>query len=164
MLKAHLDPEIDAASRRHDFIEQSAKWIAQYCKVRPGMKLLDLGCGPGLYAERFCKEGFRVTGLDYSRRSIAYAREHAEAETLPIDYHYNNYLDMDDREEGDAAVLIYCDYGVLPPESRKVLLKNVYGALKKDGIFILDGDSEKYREKLREMEAVEYLELSLIHI
>ena len=31
MLKAHLDPEIDAASRRHDFIEQSAKWIAQYC-------------------------------------------------------------------------------------------------------------------------------------
>ena len=68
MLKAHLDPEIDAASRRHDFIEQSAKWIAQYCKVRPGMKLLDLGCGPGLYAERFCKEGFRVTGLDYSRR------------------------------------------------------------------------------------------------
>jgi len=34
MLKAHLDPEIDAASRRHDFIEQSAKWIAQYCKAR----------------------------------------------------------------------------------------------------------------------------------
>lgn len=158
MLKAHLDPEIDAASRRHDFIEQSAKWIAQYCKVRPGMKLLDLGCGPGLYAERFCKEGFRVTGLDYSRRSIAYAREHAEAETLPIEYHYKNYLEMDYREEFDAAVLIYCDYGVLPPESRKVLLKNVYGALKKDGIFILDGDSEKYREKLREMEAVEYLE------
>ena len=98
MLKAHLDPEIDAASRRHDFIEQSAKWIAQYCKARPGMKLLDLGCGPGLYAERFCKEGFRVTGLDYSRRSIEYAREHAEAETLPIGYHYKNYLEMDYRE------------------------------------------------------------------
>lgn len=65
---------------------------------------------------------------------------------------------MDYREEFDAAVLIYCDYGVLPPENRKVLLKNVYGALKKDGIFILDGDSEKYREKLREMESVEYLE------
>lgn len=55
MRKAHLEPEIDAASRRHDFIEQSAKWIAQYCKARPGMKLLDLGCGPRLYAERFCK-------------------------------------------------------------------------------------------------------------
>ena len=75
MLKAHLDPEIDAATRLHDFIEQSAKWIAQYCKARPGMKLLDLGCGPGLYAERFCKEGFRVTGLDYSRRSIEQARQ-----------------------------------------------------------------------------------------
>ena len=64
MLKAHLDPEIDAASRRHDFIEQSAKWIAQYCKVRPGMKLLDLGCGPGLSAKRASgSQGWTIPGV-----------------------------------------------------------------------------------------------------
>ncbi len=30
-----------------------------------------------------------------------------------------NYLDMDYQDVFDAAVLIYCDFGVLPPENRK---------------------------------------------
>lgn len=158
MLKAHLDPEQDGASRRHDFIDRSAKWIAQYCGGSQRMRLLDLGCGPGLYAERFCRAGFDVTGLDYSRRSISYAREHAKAEKLQIEYLCQNYLEMDYREEFDAAVLIYCDFGVMPPEDRKVLLKKLYRALKKGGRFILDGDSRKYGEKREEMESVTYFD------
>ena len=158
MLKAHLDPELDAASRRHGFIEQSAEWIAQYCNVRPGMRLLDLGCGPGLYAEKFSRLGFSVTGLDFSRRSIKYAMEHAEVEKLPVEYEYRNYLDMDYQDVFDAAVLIYCDFGVLPPENRKVLLQKIYKALKNNGIFIVDGDSMKYGTKLKEMKSVEYLD------
>ncbi|MGE5494383.1 MAG: methyltransferase domain-containing protein [Burkholderiales bacterium] len=30
-------------------------------------RLLDLGCGPGIYAELFAKKGFCVTGVDFSQ-------------------------------------------------------------------------------------------------
>ncbi|HOJ15222.1 MAG TPA: class I SAM-dependent methyltransferase, partial [Deltaproteobacteria bacterium] len=39
-------------------------------------RILDLGCGPGLYTKRLSDAGYDVTGMDYSRRSIAYAKEH----------------------------------------------------------------------------------------
>lgn len=63
-----------------------------------GKKLLDLGCGPGLYAELFDDRGFQVTGLDFSRRSVQYAREHAAGTKRDIRYEYKNYLDMDGGE------------------------------------------------------------------
>ena len=70
MLEAHLDPDVEGATRKHAFIQRSADWIAECCRGGAGKKLLDLGCGPGLYAELFNDRGFQVTGLDFSRRSI----------------------------------------------------------------------------------------------
>ena len=52
MLQAHLEPEWEATSRKHDFIHESVKWICEISSPVRFPKLLDLGCGPGLYAER----------------------------------------------------------------------------------------------------------------
>lgn len=48
MLSAHLASDSDGASRNHAFIKQSVKWIDSFPRL--GNKLLDLGCGPGIYA------------------------------------------------------------------------------------------------------------------
>lgn len=50
MLRHHLDPQSDRASRRHDFIGRSAAWIHATLQLESGNSVLDLGCGPGLYA------------------------------------------------------------------------------------------------------------------
>lgn len=34
--------------------------------------------------------------------------------------------------------MIYCDFGALIPNEQTILLKNVYNALKNDGVFIFD--------------------------
>lgn len=67
MLKAHLDPDRDAVSRTFSFMDQSAAWIAHIAPPETFPRLLDLGCGPGLYAQRFARLGYRVTGVDLSR-------------------------------------------------------------------------------------------------
>ncbi len=142
MLATHLDPDTDLASRKPETIDKSVGWIMATLDLQPGDKLLDLGCGPGLYANRFAQLGVNVTGVDYSKRSINYARSYAEMMGLEITYRYENYLDLADEDLYDAAVLIFGDYCVLKPESRGKLLKNVRRALKPGGFFVMDVSSQ----------------------
>jgi 2-polyprenyl-6-hydroxyphenyl methylase/3-demethylubiquinone-9 3-methyltransferase len=51
-----------------------------------GRRVLDIGCGGGLLAEEFAKEGAIVTGIDLSPVSIDAAREHAKGSGVEIDY------------------------------------------------------------------------------
>lgn len=50
MLNAHLDPNNDHASRRPETVRKSMDWIITTLGLKPGGSILDLGCGPGLYA------------------------------------------------------------------------------------------------------------------
>lgn len=138
MLKAHLDPEFEGASRKLDFIEKSASWIKDTLPPSRYSSLLDAGCGPGLYAECFAAAGYRVTGIDFSRRSIGYAKASADRRGLAIRYLCLDYLKMDFENAFDAAIMIYCDYGVLSPSDRQILLKNVYRSLRPGGRFLMD--------------------------
>lgn len=143
MLKTHLDPNVDLASRRPETIQKSAAWITEIAKLKIGSDLLDLGCGPGLYAERFARAGLRVTGVDFSKNSIEYARTSAEKEQLPITYRCQNYLELSEQDNYDAAVLIFGDFCPLNPDQRKQLLANVRRALRRGGAFILDVTTPK---------------------
>jgi 2-polyprenyl-3-methyl-5-hydroxy-6-metoxy-1,4-benzoquinol methylase len=138
MLEAHLNPEWDAATRNHNFITKSVEWIASIANPVQYPELLDLGCGPGLYAERFHKRGYHVTGIDYSRRSIDYAVSNAKINDITITYKYQNYLDITYQEEFDVITLIYCDFSVMSDRDRSRLLNSIYQALKPNGKFILD--------------------------
>ena len=137
MLEAHLNPDWDAASRRHGYIDRSVKWLESI--IPAGSRILDLGCGPGLYTKRLSDAGYDVTGIDYSRRSIAYAKEH-DTKTR---YICRNYLEMDYTGEFDAITLIYCDYATLIPDERKTLLSKIHRALKPNGLFILMSSPKK---------------------
>ncbi len=138
MLEAHLNPEWDAATRNHQFITKSVEWIASIANPLHYPELLDLGCGPGLYAERFHKIGYHVTGIDYSQRSIEYAVNHSKSNDMNITYHYQNYLDLTYQEKFDVITLIYCDFSVMSDYDRTRLLNRIYQALKPNGKFILD--------------------------
>jgi SAM-dependent methyltransferase len=138
MLDAHLNPDWDAASRRHEFIDSSVKWLSEI--IPAGGKVLDLGCGPGLYTKRLSGLGYDVTGIDFSKRSVDYARSR-DAET---EYIYKNYLELDYTAVFDAVTLIYCDYASLTLSERKTLAAKVYNALKPGGLFILDVFTEPH--------------------
>jgi SAM-dependent methyltransferase len=134
MLKAHLNPNIDSASRKPDKITDTVAWICKTAELTAGKRLLDLGCGPGLYAKQFAERGLVVTGVDISENSLRYAREHDPAST----YIQLNYLDLNESEAYDTAVLIYGDICTLTDTQRDQVLQNVYRALRPGGYFIFD--------------------------
>lgn len=139
LLSIHLNPDVDLASRKKETIEKTADWILSLQQGKGKLNILDLGCGPGLYAERFATKGHLVSGVDISKNSIDYAKDSAQKNNLSINYLNTSYLQLEEEtEKYDLIVLIYTDLGVLLPEERNRLLKWIFGALKKGGLFVFD--------------------------
>ena len=138
MLEFHLSPDSDAASRRPEFIARSLDWISRLFEIGEGKSVADFGCGPGLYTTELAARGASVTGIDFSARSIAYAREQARQRNLEIDYLHRNYLDYRPSAQFDLITLIYCDLCPLGPDRRAQLLRIFNESLKDDGAILFD--------------------------
>lgn len=138
MLVNHLDPDSSLTSRSHSFINHSAEWIISLLRLCSGDHVLDLGCGPGLYACRLARKGISMTGIDVSARSLDHARAVAVREGLPATFAQGSYLDFDLDQDFDAAILIYEDYCALSPGQRANLLGRITAPLKNGGHFLFD--------------------------
>ena len=147
LLAVHLNSEAEAASRPAAIIERSVNWIVEAAELHTGDALLDLGCGPGLYSTRFARKGLHVTGVDFSKRSIAYAREQAAKDELDITYEYADYLTMEYHNQFDVVCLIYGEFCVFNDAERTELLKRVKRALKPGGRFVFDVSTRKHRHR-----------------
>jgi SAM-dependent methyltransferase len=138
LLRFHLDGEVDVASRRTDFMDASAAWITDTFKLGSGARVIDLGCGPGLYTGRLAATGADVTGIDLSPRSIEYARAAATREGHAVDYVLGDYLTYAPDEPFDLAMMIMCDYCALAPTQREQLLARVREIVRPGGAFLFD--------------------------
>ena len=134
MLEYHLSQETELASRPMDTIDRVVGWIDARVPLQ-GQRLCDLGCGPGLYARRFAALGADVTGVDFSRHSLDYARTQGE---YPVRYVEADYLSDDLPAGFDVVTLIYYDLCPLSPEQRATLLGRVREMLASGGRLVLD--------------------------
>lgn len=146
LLELHINHEHDVASRSSAKIEHISNHILEW-SGKPKMKILDLGCGPGLYAEYLTQKGHAVTGVDFSENSIRYAMEEAQKKHLDIEYLNMNYLELDFEDQFDLVIMIYLDFCALIPEERNKVLELIHKALKKGGLFICDVVNEKNLDK-----------------
>ena len=138
MLKYHLNEDVDLSSRNAAFIDRSVEWIASYFNIGAGTKIADFGCGPGLYTTRLAQMQADVTGIDFSKRSIQYAREVAIREGLTIHYVNQNYLEFETDERFGLVLMIMCDFCVLSPVQRKKMLTKFHTFLEAGGFVLLD--------------------------
>jgi SAM-dependent methyltransferase len=150
MLSLHLNGEIDVASRNTIFIDKSVEWISSYFHVGDGTKIVDFGCGPGLYTARLAKKQAATTGIDFSTRSTEYAQEIAVRENLPIEYVNQDYLEYETDRRFDLIIMIFCDFAVLRPLDRARMLSKFHKFLKSGGSILLDVPSLKAFEKREE--------------
>ncbi len=149
MLQFHLSQDTALASRPITAINRVVNWIDQTVGL-DGISVCDLGCGPGLYTNRFAEHGAVVHGLDFSPTSIGYARKHALAKSRQVTYQIADYLKDPLPGQQDLVTLIYCDLCPLSPVQRETLLAKIRQALKPGGRFILDVSSIKAFETVRE--------------
>ena len=151
MLAFHLNGELDVSSRRTSFIDDSVRWMTDHFDLSPNSRIIDFGCGPGLYTSRFARLGAKVCGVDFSALSIDYARESAERNKLDISYTEADYLEYQPEGEFDLIAMIMCDYCALSPEQRAALLCKYRELLSDGGHIVLDVYSlSAFEDKMEE--------------
>lgn len=147
LLDVHLDPETHAASRPPGLIEAEVAWMIERVGLQAGQSVLDLGCGPGLYSIRLARRGLRMTGIDFSRPSIEYARQQAVSEDLPIVYCFSNFTTIEYDACFDMVMQINGEINIFSPQKRDDLLTRIYTALKPGGALVCDLTTPVLREK-----------------
>jgi SAM-dependent methyltransferase len=138
MLAEHLSQEHDAASRRFEIIDKHIEWIHnQVLKGNP-TRILDLGCGPGLYTHRLARLGHDCVGIDFSPASIAYAREQAEEANLDCEYIQADIRTADYGEGYGLVMSIFGEFNVFRPGEARDILAKAWRALVPGGFILLE--------------------------
>jgi SAM-dependent methyltransferase len=138
MLAYHLNGDVDISSRRTSTIDMSVSWMANRFNLPKNGKVIDFGCGPGLYTSRLAKLGAEVCGVDFSSRSIDYAREQAALDSLTITYIEADYLELQPKGPFDLVTMIMCDFCALGPTQRAAMLKKFRDIVSNDGRIVFD--------------------------
>ena len=132
-----LADHLGGAYLRYSFTKgtsQEVTFLVDALGLEPGMRVLDVGCGPGRHSHELARRGIEVVGVDIAERFIELAIEHAppgatfqrcDARRLPF------------REEFDAAISL-CQGGMGlggddPIGSDVAVLSGMHRALKPGG-------------------------------
>ncbi len=109
--------------------------VTRFLKLPKTAHILDLPCGKGRYSIYLNTLGYKVTGIDLSKNSIALAKRY-ENERLQFEV-----ADMRDEIKGsyDAIFNLFTSFGYFDNDEDDLkVLRAIKSGLKKDGVFVLD--------------------------
>ena len=141
MLREHLDQSHGAASRQAAERAVQLNWFWDKLHLVPEQRLLDVTCGPGLYAVELARRGVQITGVDFGPASIDYATSLAAEQNVA---NHCQFILQDVRQmdfagaDFDSALLLYGQLAVLTREEAQSLLTSIAQLLKPGGRLIVE--------------------------
>ncbi len=150
MLREHLSQDHDRASRRSAVIDRQVAWLHGAVLGGRAARVLDLGCGPGLYTSRLAALGHTCTGIDFSPASIAYAEAEAKEHGLACTYTCEDLREAPLGEGFDLVMMLFGELCTLAPADAEALLARMRAALTPEGRVVLEPLGADYVRALGE--------------
>jgi 2-polyprenyl-3-methyl-5-hydroxy-6-metoxy-1,4-benzoquinol methylase len=138
MLTEHLSQAHDEGSRRLHIIDDHVQWIHREVLRGKPSRILDLGCGPGLYTERFARLGHTCVGIDFSPAAIRYAQTRAAAQSLSCQYVQEDLTSADFGQSFDFAMFLFGELNAFPAPQARSILRKTCEALAPGGKLLLE--------------------------
>jgi 2-polyprenyl-3-methyl-5-hydroxy-6-metoxy-1,4-benzoquinol methylase len=111
--------------------QRRGKLIAETAQLKPGMRVMEIGCGTGLFTEIFARYGASILAVDISPDLLSYAR----ARHLPpelVEFREMRFEDCDLDNPFDAVV----GSSVLHHLDMNAALQTIYNLLKPGGTMV----------------------------
>jgi 2-polyprenyl-3-methyl-5-hydroxy-6-metoxy-1,4-benzoquinol methylase len=112
--------------------------IARLLSLRPGMSVLDLGCGSGRIAVPLARRGLVVTGADNSPPALVRARAAAQAARVALRLSDGDMRELSFHEEFDAVVSWYTSLGYYDDAVERGILRRLFRALRPGGRLLIE--------------------------
>jgi cyclopropane-fatty-acyl-phospholipid synthase len=116
-----------------DAQEAKLELICRKMGLKPGMSVLDIGCGWGGFA-KYAAEKFdvKVTGVTVSQEQVEYARK--DCRGLDVDIKLQDYRELNDEFERIISIGMFEHVG---SKNFKTFMKVVHRCLVTNGLFLL---------------------------
>ena len=137
MLKEHLSQDHDLASRRNEWIDRQVEWIHEKLLNGKPSRILDLGCGPGLYSHRLARIGHHCRGIDFGPASIEYAQKQIFDQSL-CEFILGDIRSIDFGGPYDLVMFLYGELNVFSPREALAILQNAHASLSVQGRIIVE--------------------------
>jgi len=100
-------------------------------------RILDLFCGAGRISFVLAKRGFKVVGVDSNRKMIEKAKELQRKNKIRIKFICEDASAINFSNRFDYVLVMENSLELVPSKyKREIIMKKIYKALKKDGLFI----------------------------
>ncbi len=143
MLQEHLSQSHDLATRRAGIVDAHVEFIHQEILRARVTRILDLGCGPGLYAHRLARLGHHCDGVDFGPASIRYAREVSESEGLGCGFVCSDLRQAQFETGYGLVMMIYGQFNVFRRMEARDLVRRSHDALAPGGRILLEVQTEE---------------------
>ena len=143
---------LGSAYLRYSFTKgttQEIDFVVRALDLKPGTRVLDVGCGPGRHAHELARRGIVVHGIDISQRFIELA---IEAAPLGATFERRDARSMGFDKEFDAAICL-CQgaFGLMTnPDDNISVLTGIAAALRPGGALALSAFSSYFAVKYHE--------------
>ena len=114
--------------------EQEVEFLVGALALESGMRVLDVGCGPGRHALALARRGIDVVGIDHSAEFVRLARAAAAAERLAVTFEELDVRDLDRPGEFDATIcLCQGGFGLLGGTDETAVFGRIAATLRPGG-------------------------------
>ncbi len=118
-------------------------------KMKKGMKVLDLCCGPGRVSLELARRGYTIVGVDHMPHALREAKKRARKEKLSCKFILGDMSSFRKPESFNVVLSIFTSFGYFKNQKQnQQVLSNIYTSLKPGGKLLMELMSRENLKKI----------------
>lgn len=118
---------------------QQITFLQKALRLKKGAEILDVACGHGRHAIALARQGYQVTGLDFSKYFIDLAKKETKTQGVNVHFIQGDMRQLSFVNKFDAITNMFTSFGYFDSEcDNELVLLKISRALKANGQFMID--------------------------